>query len=205
MEHALLQRRRMWKSLLILVVAAAAVGCGSTATGPGGAGGDSGTTEADGSSGGGSGTGGTDAGSRDGNDGRDQDRGDGGDACASAVALGPCGTEGAICGGNCSDACQFCNLLRCSGGRWQAQEAAPAPCFACGPSLRCQINQQYCYSITGGAVGNPPSYQCRAVPMACLPTPTCKCLRDQGANGNLCEDAAGDAGAGQITVTLQAP
>jgi len=37
--------------------------------------------------------------------------------------------------------------LRCTGGRWQSQEVAPAPCFACGPTLRCQTNAQYCHVL----------------------------------------------------------
>ena len=128
---------------------------------------------------------------------------DGGGFCAGAVAQGACTTEGWVCSDACLDACQFCNLLRCTGGRWQPQEVAPAPCFACGPSLRCQITAQFCRVQVGGAVTNPPSYQCRTTPAACLPTPSCLCLRNQGAAETTCTE--GDAGTGQITTTLLAP
>jgi hypothetical protein len=129
--------------------------------------------------------------------------GDASVACSSAVAQGVCTSEGAVCSSGCTDVCQFCNLLRCVSGRWQPQEVAPAPCFACGPTLRCQTNAQFCRVQMGGAVGIPPSYQCRATPDACRPTPSCQCLRNQGVAETLC--AEGDAGTGQITTTLLAP
>lgn len=81
-------------------------------------------------------------------------------------------------------------------------ETVAAPCFACGPSLRCPTSAQYCYVIMGGAITNPPSYQCRATPNACLPVPTCACLQGQSIAGSSnCQMA----GAGELTVTLQAP
>lgn len=42
-----------------------------------------------------------------------------------------CGVEGASCGSeHCTDPCQFCNILMCTGGVWQHLEAHPDPaCF----------------------------------------------------------------------------
>lgn len=54
--------------------------------------------------------------------------GDAGSACASAVADAPCSVQGQACGGPCTDPCQFCNILRCDGGRWTRLEVFPMPC-----------------------------------------------------------------------------
>ena len=128
--------------------------------------------------------------------------GDGGNpACATAVDHGACSSEGATCG-SCSNPCQFCNLLRCVSGHWTAMESTPAPCFACGADLQCQVNATYCHVTEGGAVGTPPSYGCVSTPSTCLPTPTCSCLRDQA---QVAASTCSEADAGAVTVTLAAP
>ena len=38
-----------------------------------------------------------------------------------------CSPEGLSCG-MCTDPCQFCNLLKCTGGKWSHLEAFPAVC-----------------------------------------------------------------------------
>ena len=111
---------------------------------------------------------------------------------------GACGTENAVCG-SCTDICQFCNLLRCTNGRWQGQEAAPAPCFACGTSLRCQIGVQYCRVITGGVVDAGSQYACQQFPPSCTATPTCACL------GGQTPPACTQPDGGGVVVTLFAP
>ncbi len=41
----------------------------------------------------------------------------------------PCDVEGLSCGGeNCTNPCNFCNILQCEYGVWQRLEAFPAPC-----------------------------------------------------------------------------
>ncbi|MEO8877113.1 MAG: hypothetical protein ABI461_16085 [Polyangiaceae bacterium] len=41
----------------------------------------------------------------------------------------PCNVEGLSCGGeNCTNPCNFCNILQCEQGVWQNLEAFPAPC-----------------------------------------------------------------------------
>jgi hypothetical protein len=165
-------------------------GAGGTATagsaGQGGAG-------AAGSTGyGGAGTGGASGGGG----------GGGNSTCATATENAACTVDGATCGGPCTDVCQFCNLLRCTSGRWQRSESAPAPCFTCGPDLRCQGFAQYCDVTSGGAVGAGSSYHCTALPAACTTTPTCACLQTQGVAGSgNCAMAA----QGAVTVTLLAP
>ena len=81
-------------------------------------------------------------------------------------------------------------------------ESAPAPCFSCGPNLRCQGYAQYCDVTTGGAVGAGSTYRCAALPTACKTTPTCACLQGQSVagSGNCTMGAQG-----AVTVTLLAP
>ena len=174
---------------------------GNAGTGGGGASGNAGT-----GGGGASGTAGTGGGGIGGGGGTTGTGGRGGaggsnSTCASATAGATCTSEGTTCGGgNCTDACQFCNLLRCVSGHWQNMEAAPAPCFSCGPSLRCQTYAQYCDATIGGAVGSTGSYRCTALPAACTTTRTCACLQSQGVPGSCVQ-----SGAGELTVTLAAP
>lgn len=113
--------------------------------------------------------------------------------CATASAGQTCNGEGLTCG-TCPSACQNCALLRCSQGHWQMQEAFAAPCFSCGPTLRCQKTATYCH-----VVGGTPTYSCTPTPASCLPTPTCACLK--GFAGGTCEDKTG----GDITITLGSP
>jgi hypothetical protein len=206
---------------LLLLFAVIIMGCGGNAVqrdgaadaaadaGTGGAGSGSGGAAASGGAGGGGASGETGAsGGGGGGGGRDGGGGGGGrggqagnTACSSAVAAGSCTSEGTTCSSGCTDVCQFCQLLRCQGGRWTPLEVAPAPCFPCGPSLRCQINGDYCYAVMGGPIGAEPSYRCRPMPNTCLPAPTCACLKEQlGATSATCQQA----GAGELTVTFQA-
>lgn len=168
-------------------------GGGAAATGGGAGGGGAGVDGGAGGAGGASidgGAGGAGGAGVDGGGGADG----GNAACASAVANGTCTTEGTVCG-TCPDACNFCNILRCSAGHWLAQEAAPAPCFDCaGGPRRCQINAEYC-RITMGPFTT--SAECAAVPAACRPTPTCACLSAQ--------PNCTQADAGALTVTIPAP
>jgi hypothetical protein len=71
--------------------------------------------------------------------------------------------------------------------------------FPCGDTEQCEIETQYCQQTVGGAVGNPPSYQCLPLPDGCLPQ-TCECLSNVPC-AEICE-IIDDAGA---MVTCQAP
>ena len=162
---------------------------GTAAAGSTGQGGSGGTAGDHGGAGGGAGTGGASGGGG----------GGGNSTCATATENAACTVDGATCGGPCTDVCQFCNLLRCMSGRWQRMESAPAPCFMCGPDLRCQGFAQYCAVTTGGALGSGSSYRCTALPAACTTTPTCACLQTQGvATSANCTMAA----QGAVTVTI---
>lgn len=110
---------------LILGVALAFIGCSSSdedtsktgtdagSGGSGGSGGGSGGTSTGGSAG--SSTGGS-AGASSG--------------CPSDIGSAdgqPCSEEGKSCG-NCSDPCQFCNIIQCQGGVWKHMEVFPGEC-----------------------------------------------------------------------------
>ena len=43
-----------------------------------------------------------------------------------------CATDGMVCGDGNDDPCQFGQSIACSGGKWQHQEAFPAPCGGAG-------------------------------------------------------------------------
>lgn len=179
-----------------------AVGTGGAAHsgGQGGPGGGQGGTAGQGQQGGAAGATGGRGGAQGGQGGGQG--GQSGNVCAAAVEQGACTGEGTLCSFGCTDACHFCNMLRCQGGHWIRQEAAPAPCFACGPTLLCQKNAQYCHQMTGGPVGSTTSYQCRATPTSCLPAPTCACLKTAAVTGaDLCTQAA----AGELTVMVPLP
>ncbi len=54
-------------------------------------------------------------------------------ACVNIQEGQPCAPEGQQCGGPCSNPCEFCNVWRCSGGRWGRIEVFPRPCVDGGP------------------------------------------------------------------------
>ncbi len=98
-------------AMVALALALGACGGSSSSDGSGGGGG------SDAGTGGGAGTAGS-AGADAG-------------ACPAdlSAAVGkPCAVEGQSCGGeSCTDPCQFCNVLMCTGGKWQQLEAFPDP------------------------------------------------------------------------------
>jgi hypothetical protein len=83
-----------------------------------------------------------------------------------------CRGEGVICG-SCTNPCQFCNLLRCTDGTWQAMEVFPAPCMECGDALDCNTLDSYC-SVVDGA-----TYSCESYPSACSGDHSCACLESE--------------------------
>ncbi len=85
----------------------------------------------------------------------------------------PCDEVGLICGEPCTDACQFCNRLYCSGSVWQRVEAFPAPCFDCGETMTCNALETYCH-VDGGM-----RYSCEPYPTECVSDRTCSCLESQ--------------------------
>lgn len=107
----------------------------------------------------------------------------------------PSSVEGKFCGGdNCSDPCQFCNILQCQGGTWQRVEVFPDPnCFTdagpmdsgswtCGTAI-C-VEGEYCYTTGCGVDGGvPPPPSCEPLPAGCAscacanPWPECVCTQ----------------------------
>ena len=126
--------------VLLSLSALTAHGCGGAPPG-GGTGGGDGDGGVGGGSGGGSGgsttggTGGSTGGTAGASTGGSAGSATGGSAGASGdcptdigAAVGqPCTEEGKTCG-NCSDPCQFCNIIRCESGQWEPMEVFPAPC-----------------------------------------------------------------------------
>ncbi|MBX3249476.1 MAG: hypothetical protein KF901_20030 [Myxococcales bacterium] len=88
-----------------------------------------------------------------------------------------CAPEGRFCGGeSCTDACSFCNVWECRGGRWGRVEVFPAPCFDCGDERRCQQDVEYCQILSGGAPPGFTSYECRRAPDGCGGVASCACV-----------------------------
>jgi len=84
--------------------------------------------------------------------------GDGGSSCASAVEGASCSMEGQSCGGPCSDPCQFCNILRCSGGRWTRLEIFPRPCDDGGAAdVSSASGARMLWQAPGGFAGTGPA------------------------------------------------
>jgi hypothetical protein len=75
--------------------------------------------------------------------------------------------------------------------------APPAGMFRCGWSY-CQEGAEYCSAQVGGAVTNPGSYTCKALPAACNGVASCDCVVG---TGPLCSTSA----QGDVTVTLAVP
>jgi len=123
----------------------------------------------------------------------------GGSSCATATSGATCSSEGTTCGGPCTDVCQFCNLLRCTSGRWQAAESFAPPCFSCGDG-KCQTMNQYCRTTEGGAVGSSPTHACVAIPTACQSTRTCACFAQNDVPGTCTMDSTG-----AVMTLLQVP
>jgi len=73
----------------------------------------------------------------------------------------------------------------------------PAGLFRCGWSY-CQHNVQYCHAQVGGAVTNPGSYACDALPAACGGVPSCACVTG---SATICTTNNN----GDVTATLEVP
>jgi hypothetical protein len=102
----------------------------------------------------------------------------------------PCAPEGTTCG-RCLDSCGWCNILHCTGGRWQRVEAfpPPPPCtsFECGPELRCAAEREFCAHQVSDVGGVPDDYACRPLPAGCA---SCGCMPEpawcsQGPEGGI--------------------
>lgn len=174
---------------------------GSSGAGGNGVGGKVGTggSSSGGVGGGGTGGGAAGAGGHGGASTGDMGGAGGGSSCAIAASGAACTAEGATCGGPCTDVCQFCNLLRCTGGHWQSMEAAPAPCFSCGDG-KCQTMSQYCRTTEGGAAGAVPTHACVNIPTECLSMRTCACLASQATAGQCTMGSNGE-----LMTLLQVP
>ena len=98
--------------------------------------------------------------------------------CPTGIVEGsPCAPEGLSCTSSpCTNPCEFCNAFNCSGGEWMRAEVFPLPCFDCG-ERQCVMDDQYCDIEHSDIAGSPDVTECRVMPEACLPEPTCECLK----------------------------
>ncbi len=84
--------------------------------------------------------------------------GDAGSSCATAVEGAACSMEGQSCGGPCSDPCQFCNIFRCSSGRWTRLEIFPMPCNDGGSAdVTSASGARMLWQAPGGFAGTGPA------------------------------------------------
>lgn len=88
-------------------------------------------------------------------------RADAGSSCATAVEGAACSMEGQSCGGPCADPCQFCNILRCEGGRWTRLEIFPMPCIDGGADAGADVavgsQARMLWQSPGGFAGTGPA------------------------------------------------
>lgn len=105
--------------------------------------------------------------------------------CPSDPALAEntsCGEEGKSCGTCGDNPCEFCNLLRCSSGKWTSFEGFPDP--SCTQPCHLSSTEITCSSI-GGNVCGPKGAFCNADTMRCECEPkVCSFGQDQTCNDN---------------------
>jgi hypothetical protein len=175
-----------------------ATGGGGNAAGAGGASGQGGTSTAgaggvNGSGGltaGGSGGVSNGSGGANGGGGVDGGGADGG-LCDGILVGEPCAVENAHCG-SCTDECSFCHVVSCVNGVWTGFEVPPAPCFDCGPSVRCRTGGEYCDLEHSDVPSIPDSYACRPMPAACARDVTCACVQQAVASDRCTAPRAGE-------------
>ena len=106
--------------------------------------------------------------------------------CVSGLWACPAGTiRGSACrcfvGFNGNDASGACT---CGASGWECPDAGAvvARPFACGDTLRCDLNAEYCEESSGGVMAGV-RFACRLFPAACSVEPSCPCLvPDPGAS-----------------------
>lgn len=125
----------------------------------------------------------------------------------SCVAPDPCGAgrcgdvvddcgRKVSCGG-CSGSGTYCNEGYCS------NITSTYDCYANGSGAACSKNTQYCFLYIAGPGGTYRS--CKYSPAACHATPTCACLRANGAvtGTDTCSEGVGPNGVGAIYVSYK--
>lgn len=75
--------------------------------------------------------------------------------CGTATEGAACSREGESCSSGCTNPCQFCNLLQCSGGHWTRLEVPPAPCT--DAAARTHPDARVSWQGPGGVTGYGPA------------------------------------------------
>lgn len=119
-------------------------------------------------------------------------------ACEHYVCGVPNECQAVIPGCDCGPSANFVEDVGCV-----EDDACVTAVFACGDSLDCTVDGDYCEEVIPGVKGADPSYTCIPLPAVCLADPTCDCLVPAVVPG-LEGDCSGSAGVG-LTVTLFAP
>ena len=103
-----------------------------------------------------------------------------------------------VCGCDGQNYASACEAARASID-FSSNKNCPEPTgmFRCGWSY-CQHGVQYCHAQIGGAITNPGSYTCNALPASCGGVPSCACV---AGTATLCSTNAN----GDVTATLEVP
>jgi len=121
-------------------------------------------------------------------------------ACASFPGGAACAISAEpVCGCDGKNYASPCEAAR-AGVDISSNASCPEPTglFRCGWSY-CQHDVQYCHAVVGGAVSNPGSYACNALPAACGGVPSCSCVASSSAT--ICNTNVN----GDVTATLEVP
>ena len=123
-------------------------------------------------------------------------------ACASFPGGVACSISAEpVCGCDGKNYASPCEAAR-AGVDISSNASCPEPTglFRCGWSY-CQHSVQYCHAQVGGAITNPGSYACNALPAACGGVPSCTCVAGSATISTICNTNAN----GDVTATLEVP
>ena len=85
----------------------------------------------------------------------------------------------------------------CSASGWECPDAGRP--FACGDTLRCDLNAEFCRGVSGGVMAGT-RYGCEPIPAACAASPTCACVVPEPGASTCRQEADGS-----IHVSINAP
>ena len=122
--------------------------------------------------------------------------------CSNGAWVCPAGsTRGSACRCFIAFANDASGACTCGASGWECPDAGPvAPRLeACGDTVRCDRNAEYCQQSSGGPIAGT-RYACRPIPAACIVEPSCACLAPEPGAGE-CRPV----GDGSFVVTINTP